>query len=411
MRIGMSRAEITPPIGTRQQGFPHFNHGSETILDDLEVQAFWLEDAGNTVCIITFDIIGVDDALTTLLQGAVAERCGISAGAVFLVASHNHSGPSVCSNLLCIGGPPNPGYIAQLRDAVVAVAERSKRHLRPSTLAVGQSSFSGYATLRRIVKDGKATYGPAPDGPRDDEVISLVFRDTQTKAIQAIFFQYTCHPTVMCDHHISADYPGAARRYVEKAFPGATVGFLPGCLADIRPNCTIVGGSAFRRGTSEDLAAFGNGLGAKVVQAVESAAPAFGTDRLHLRSHTVQVPLVDGHTTIPLGLHRLDLTDDVTLIGMGGEICADFGKFVKALRPGKITVPIGYVNGIIAYICPARYYSEGGYESAISWRYFSLPCPVSPRCEEVVRQALKGLCQNAENAKRDDASSFVASDS
>jgi hypothetical protein len=92
-------------------------------------------------------------------------------------------------------------------------------------------------------------------------------------------------------------------------------------------------------------------------------------------------------------VQQLTLTDDVSLVAMGGEMCVDYGRFVKALRPGKTTLPVGYSNGLIGYVSPARYFPEGGYEPAESWPLFDLPGPFSPAVEETLHRALRDLVE------------------
>jgi len=390
MRVGTSAATITPQLGTPLSGYADRDHGAETVLDDLEVRAFWIEDAGSAACIVTADVIGFDAAFTTSLRAELSERLGVSPDAVLLAASHTHSGPQTCPHLSKTGAPV-PSYLDSFRSAIVDAVTRAKTDAKPASLAIGRSSLSGFAIHRRVVIDGRSVMLPNPGGVRDDEVTALVFRAPDSDAVRAVLFHYTCHPTVLGGYWISGDYPGAARRFVERALPGAHAGFLPGCFGDVRPNCVVMGGGAFRRGIPEDVAAYGKALGEEVVQAVARAAPAAGEIHLAGATQTVPLPIAGGVHTVGISLQRLDLTDEVALVAMGGEMCVDYGRFVKALRPGKTTLPLGYSNGLIGYVSPARYFAEGGYEPAESWPLFDLPGPFSPAVEEILRGELRDL--------------------
>lgn len=390
MRIGLGKAEITPPVGSRMCGFGFRDHGSEGVHDDLEVRVFWIEDEGRAACIVTADVLGFDDAITARFRGAISERFGIKPEAIFLSASHTHSGPPTCASNFRVGGPPVESYIQMFQQITLDAVVRARSGLRPVALSVGRSSLTGFAINRRVTKNGKTEMGPNPDGIRDDEVTALVFRDTEARIPLAVLFHYTCHPTVMADYRFTGDYPGAARRFVDAALPGVQAGFLAGCPGEIRPNCAVMGGGSFRRGGTDDVAAYGKALGEQVLKAVESAAPS-GKTKLASNAITVPLKLADGHRTVPLTLSRIDLAEDVALVGIGGDTCVDYGLFVKTLRPGKTTVPVGYTNGVIAYLCPERYFAEGGYEPNDSWLYFGLPGPLSPKNEEVIRRALKEL--------------------
>jgi hypothetical protein len=46
MRIGTAEATVTPPLGTPLSGYANRDHGAESVLDELEVRAFWIDDTG-----------------------------------------------------------------------------------------------------------------------------------------------------------------------------------------------------------------------------------------------------------------------------------------------------------------------------------------------------------------------------
>jgi hypothetical protein len=92
-----------------------------------------------------------------------------------------------------------------------------------------------------------------------------------------------------------------------------------------------------------------------------------------------------------LSLQRIDLADNVSLIAMNGEMCCEFGHFIKRNQPEKYVLPIGYSNGLIGYICPTRHYAEGGYEPYESTLYLGMPAPFRPDNEDRICAALTPL--------------------
>jgi hypothetical protein len=426
MNLGIGKSTITPPVGVSLAGFGHRDHSAEGVLDDLEIRAFWFElDAGssdaapNAACIITADLIGFDASLTADLRAAIGQEHGLPPERILLSASHTHSGPQVCGNMLGVG-TLDPAVIAAIRQRILAAVRSARAATGPVTLHAGRGLCEGYAVNRRLIHDGQVLFAPNPIGRRDDEVLTIICRDAQSDAIRAVLFRYSCHPTTMGDYRITADYPGAARRHVEQALgSGAVAAFLPGCFADIRPNCTWIGGKQFRTGQPQDVAAFGAALGEAVVRVVQGPTQPL-TPALLARGTTVDLPLASHPTqdelrrlsqegtpvqqtwaaqllsappalTRPLSLQRLDLAVELTLIAMGGEIVCDYGYFVKDLDRGRWMVPLGYSNGIVAYVPSAHIVAEGGYEGADSSLYFGLPAPFKPEVESLIHSAIQDL--------------------
>ncbi len=404
MLLGIGKAIITPPIGTPLAGFSHRDQSEEGVLDDLEVRVFWLQSAPNaddSVCIVTADLIGFGAKLTAELRSELENRYGLPPERLLLAASHTHSGPQTCENMIGVGEMV-PEVVAMVRERILDAVAMARQHLRSVIMSVGKGRCEGYAINRRLVRDGVCLFAPNPDGVRDEEVTVVVFRDAYDGTVLAVLFHFTCHPTVMGDLRITADYPGAARRVIEQSFNGAAAGFLPGCFGDIRPNCTFIGGTKFRRGQPEDVTLFGKALGEEVVRVVQEATiplnPKLGGWLL-----TVDLPfmsLADGSLpnppSCPLTIQRIDIADRVSLIALSGEACCDYGFFIKRLRVERVLIPLGYSNGLVGYLCPARYFPEGGYEPTTSFSVYGLPAPFAPTIEDLICAGIQQLLTSYE---------------
>ncbi len=423
MLLGAAGAVITPSLGTFLAGFGYRNHGAEGVLDDLEVRVLWFqseEAPSQAACIITADVIGFDNALASRLTEELSHTQSISPSAVLLAASHTHSGPQICANMLGVG-VLDPVVVDQVCKAILRTAAEARRVLRPVRLYVGHSHLEGYAVNRRLIRDGRAVFAPNPSGSRDDEVTVIACREEDNANVRAILFHYTCHPTTMGDYRITSDYPGAARRYIEGALgTGAVAAFLPGCFGDVRPACTYVGGKTFRSGVPEDVHEFGTALGETVMQVISqrslrSITPALGGEKIEVSLPLVHRPnaeelqqkltsespiqrawarqiIAAGDRSEPrLTLQRLDLGRELTFIALGGEVCSDYGRLIKRLGAARTVLPVGYSNGLTAYIPSARMFAEGGYEVDESTLYYGLPAPFSPEIESHIITSVKSL--------------------
>ncbi|MCC6442665.1 MAG: neutral/alkaline non-lysosomal ceramidase N-terminal domain-containing protein [Armatimonadetes bacterium] len=425
MLLGTGRAVITPPVGTFLAGFGSRDHGSEGVLDDIEARVLWFQEGeypAEAVCIVTADLIGFQSPLSEMLHADIREKYGLPDERVLLSASHTHSGPQTTDNMIGVGGAADPAVIETIRQRIMEAVASAQSGPVPVSLSAGRGKCEGYAINRRVRQGNTTVMAANPDGVRDDEVLALACRD-EAGRLRAVLFRFTCHPTLMGEYLVSGDYPAAARRVIEKSLGGeAVAAFLPGCFGDVRPNCTLIGGNRFRKGTPDDLAVYGEALGGEVVRIVEgemeAVAPCLDACKITVDLPLARVPdreellrLRESGTPVqkqlaasllgrpaaparPFILQRIDLAKEVTLIAMGGEICCDYGYFVKSLRPDRYMVPVGYSNGIVGYIPSARMFPEGGYEPAESCIYFSLPSPFSPEIEKVIHEGIRGLMES-----------------
>lgn len=411
MRLGTGARVIDVPLGTSMAGFGFRDHGAESVLDDLEVRAFWLADDedGDFACIVCADIISFDAQMTQRFRQELYDRFGVPTERLLLAASHTHGGPVVSE------------VSEQVFTAVVNAVEEARSRLRSVSMHLGRGRCSGYAINRRKIADGVSHHGPNPSGVRDDDVSVVAFRDAESGQSQAVLYHFTCHPTTMGDYRITGDYPGVTRRFVEKALgEGAAVGFLPGCFGDIRPNCTFIGGETWRRGQPEDIDSFGVALGNEVLDILENrlhplnpciagfalpldlpfercptrgeleSVAANGTDqerRWAAKLLQEESPL---SASMPLALQRLDLASELSLVAMGGEMVCDYGLWIKQQGEGRHILPMGYSNGMVGYVASKRQFPEGGYEVDY---YLQARRPMSSRFDSQVERLIQAGVQ------------------
>lgn len=394
--IGTGKAIITPALGTAMAGFAGREHGADSVRDDLELRVFWVDAEGNEagpVCVICADLIGIGARFAAQVREDLAGSFGIKPGSVLLAASHTHCGPQALENLIDTGAI-DPEYLTRLRRQCLEAATDAKDSIRRAVLKAGRGALEGgYAINRRRRINGEMGMAPNPEGIRDDEVTTLAFHDPQSGEVLAVLFHFTCHASTVSGYGISGDYPAEARRYVERALPGAVAGFLQGCCGDVRSNCTFVGGQRFRSGQSEDLKAFGAALGAQVVHLVHTAQDSFAPALLG-QLDQASLPLEKEGEYVGLPLQRLDLAKEVSLVGLGGEPVVEYGHFVKQLRPGAYALPVGYANAVVAYIPTAHMFEEGGYETHSSCRYFGLPSSFHPSMEGVIQAKIREMMED-----------------
>lgn len=393
VRAGAARTIITPPVGTRMGGYGARDHGCEGIHDDLAATALLLDDGQTRIGIIAVDVVGLAADSVARIR-AIAEQHSIVSGQhIAVCCSHTHSGPA--TREWGAGGPPHPEYVRVLEGLAATALVQAAQRLRPARAALSFGE-AGFNINRRRATERGVQMLPNPAGPVDRRVTVLCIDDAGDSSGEgaplAVLFSYSCHPTVMgaANYHISADYPGQARRLVEAvaaADGGSLALFLQGCCANVRPNLTAPDGR-FRGGTFAELRRIGYALGAEVLRAAQGGVPV-ALAPLAAASRAVPLPLrplrealdlpwvaaaaTDGGPLEPPSGFPAEIEAEVQVLRLGGfwivalpgEIFVETGWRIAAALPGgrERTLVTSYSNGAAGYVPAPEALREGGYEA------------------------------------------------
>ena len=427
-RAGTGRAKITPEQPMWMAGYGSRDHVAEGTLTDLWAKALVLESpAGETVVLITFDLVGIDRQLALAIREQLKERYGWKHEQVMLCASHTHTGPVVGRNLapmhyLLIGEQQQKlveAYEAMLIERIVdAVAQAvdSKEDCKLSW-GNGKTTFAVNRRNNRPEEEVEARRAVgALVGPVDHDVPVLAVRNVDGK-LRAVVFGYACHATVLGFYRWSGDYPGFAQIELENIYPDCLALFWAGCGADQNP---------LPRRTVELAEQYGRRLALAVRDVLDAPMEPLGP---HLAASyaEVSVPLATTPTEMQLQeeansgdkyvaararmwLDRLaagqELPKDypypvaVWQFGeqlewwfLGGEVVVDYALRIKAERRQTRSWVAGYSNDVMAYIPSLRVLREGGYEGGGAMVYYGLLSPWAESCEERIMGQVQALAE------------------
>jgi len=239
LRVGAARVDITPPADPANPPSGKYAH------ERLYVRAIVLDNGSARAALIGADqgMLFEDVWVAASRQIAAELNCPIEN--IVISATHSHSawGP---------GPPPFPGrgqpgggrpgaaadqapppIVAQMVDVV----RQAKARLQPARVGFG-TGFS-YLNVNRDAIDPETrrwTQAPNLDGPSDKTVAVLKFEAPSGEPI-AVYWTYAMHPVNgFLAGFTSADFPGAACRYIEQAYDDEVVAvFAQGASGDQNP--------------------------------------------------------------------------------------------------------------------------------------------------------------------------------
>ncbi|MBB6734321.1 hypothetical protein [Cohnella zeiphila] len=416
LALGTCKMEITPNFPVPLAGFAS-RFGMDPAASAsrplrARIFAFASRDGGEErrSLLISADLIWWGSDRVPGLKRRIQERYGIDEAAILLHGTHTHSGPQTSGLFTSFLGEPDPVYLADLEERIVAGIGRAYDHLEPvrAERRIGRSALGiNRRGLRKL---------PPVAGPADHElnVISYVLRGGQSKAV---LVHYACHPVITNENRFSSEYVGVAMDAIEEQLgQGLVAGFLQGTCGDINPG----DGQSVIRGTDERVVEIGRAFAEDVLRTLEQPGSALTGCQLRWRSESISLPLaalpdkadlesglalpgVEGEwhriqrsrwpspeKAMPMEITLWRLAKEVSLLAMNAEVVVEYGLYIRRLSQGRI-LPVAYTNGMFGYVPTAEQLAEGGYESVESTRYFAMPSVFDPAVERVFKQALDRL--------------------
>ncbi len=344
IRAGLSRIEITPPIGGQPWGYA----GADTtdgVHDSLYATALLLESQDARVALVTWDVCEFQSAR---LQKEVREN-GFTH--LLLCCSHTHAGPNLYQKDF-----PQKGetWLDTVEERTLAAIKKASENMFPAYFAVGEGNIQlGYNRLVRG-PDGlnithfnnkeRIPYGPV------DPTVGVIRIEDDTGAVRAVVVHYACHPVVLGpkNRKISADYVGAMRKRVENEFgDGVYCLFLQGCGGDINPLFMARTGNP-----DEDfplVETMGEILADEVLETLETMkSTAARSENLKARSDTITTNhRWEKEKELTFGVTSLLINGTLGLVTIPGEPFIYYQKYLRERAELPNVYLVGYTDNTI----------------------------------------------------------------
>jgi len=222
LRVGAARIDITPAADPANPPSGKYAH------EKLYLRAIVLDNGATHAALIGADQGGMMENVWTAASKQIAAELNCPVENIIMSATHTHSGWGRGPMPNFRGGRPQapdpnappPPIVNQMLDAV----KQAKSNLAPARIGFGTGK--SYLNVNRDNIDPDThlwTQIPNLDAPSDKTVAVIKFESLSGTPI-AIYFTYAMHPVNgFLSDITSADFCGAASRYIEQAYGDKTI--------------------------------------------------------------------------------------------------------------------------------------------------------------------------------------------
>lgn len=396
---GFAQADITPGPELSLFGFgfreSRLGPGNDGVLDPLEVRVLVIGTRERIDWVlVSLDTCVIPTGLATGWRAMLARELEAAVEAIWLCATHTHSGPLLREP----GQAPEWGgergaeaCAAEESYCVRVEAELRKCSLRAAALRYPVEASVQQAPLGagydRRVRRGEGTvtlcWEPqefperAPQGAVDPTCSVLCLRQRNGPR-EFWIWNHGLHPVVLgkSNNRVSADFPGRCRALLEEGNPWRHVLFLNGASAHTHPWLA----------TQENAAALepvGRACAGMVELLAGSGRPVEAETGNAGSLHMRQTELVLGGRTLPLVAGRMG---QLRLAAVSVELFEELGLQLRK-RLGEPLVMATLTNGWDGYLPHREAFAEGAYEVDVARRFGYRPGDGETLVERLVELA------------------------
>lgn len=423
--------DVSPPKGHPLCG--GWIRPVESVTDPLRMRGVVILGAGLPIVLAAIDWTGVQNESYGIWTEALADAAHTTPDRVALHSVHQHNAPFLdhVGNLLLSKAGLSPllfdtkFFDELVRRSAVAVRE-SLAPAQPVThIRIGRAEVVRVASNRRILgPDGKIKYvrysgnnppivRDAPEGTIDPILKSVSFY--QKDHPLARLYYYATHPmSYYGDGRVTSDFVGIARDRRDREEPETLHLYFTGSAGNVTAG-------KYNDGSQTDRENLTDRMHAAMVAADAGAEdrstnplrrldtirwttspilfrPREDLDLDRIRAIAIdpsQTPNKRNHSAMiygwlercvkrkPIQLTRLDLAEDVTILGLPAETFVEYQLEAQQSLPARFLATAAYGDGGPWYIPLTRSFGEGGYEPSVAL--------VSTTTEPMYRKAIADL--------------------
>jgi hypothetical protein len=248
-RIGIARADITPPVGIYARNWGAAKHDvARAIHRPLTLTVMTLAPAtGGQILVFVDADLGWWKSMQTSRDflSRLQQTLSVEPGSLIFALSHTHSAPPLMDAEDSLAGSgSHQKWMKELFASTVRTVHEAMEHRFVGTID-WHTGRCNLATNRDLPDPNpsqqRIVCGYNPDGDPDDALLVGRITDT-TGRTQATLVNYACHPTTLAwdNEAISPDYVGAMRETVQQVTNAPALFFLGAC-GELAPRYQYVG--------------------------------------------------------------------------------------------------------------------------------------------------------------------------
>lgn len=361
---------------------------------DLSVSALAVASGNQTVVLVGTDVCGFDAGFINSVKQEILTKNRIPAAAIVMNASHTHFAP-VTQNWLTWGEhnqQPDSVYMnTVVRPAMINAIQHAIRNLAPSRIYFGRG--------KTAIGGNRAFTKPPLPYDDDVDVINIVREKDKERTV---LFLTGCHPVFRNEGAegitISANYPGATRKWLREQAGIDKSFFIQGCAGDINP----VDGNHISTGNmlaadintvlnapleelKGNLSFYLDSINFPVKTPAEETLMEFRNRNSgkegdvyaekNVRWANLMLQSYHAHafpSTMPVYIQTINI-GQWKLVGLSREAVTDYSIGIKKLWPGALVSVAGYCNDVSSYLPTQRHIREGNYEGFDSFFWYGQP--------------------------------------
>jgi len=423
--------------------------------DELKVRAAALRHDAQTLVLLSFDLLYLSRDLCDGLEEWLAENHGIPGENLFPCATHTHGAPLILD--VFFDTPTVDGeYLNAVEDAARQALDEALNDFAPASMSYGAAETSLSINRRALRLDRSALKlglisrqilnRPNASGPVDNNVYSLRLMREAGNGGDIVIVCVGCHPSIMRDNHVSADFPGRIEDQLTQQGATAKVVFVQGFSGDTRARLAEAAPFAvwppsrlfnwlfdrhrFRKDSDTNDA---DNVAGRIAEALTTtdytliSKPNFSACKA-----TASLPLealapvsefeqaaADGKpgdpsarmnryvfenynamSSLAFRLRRWALSDELQIIGFEGEMFSEYAHWLgQDIQNGAVmNIPASCVGGMVGYIPTTASLDLGGYEVDRSRPLFGIPARFSKAAEGELKAAVHALLPSQDSA-------------
>jgi hypothetical protein len=378
LRAGAAVRAVLLPDGVPLAGYGARGprNRAEGQLEPIEARALILEAGEGRVGVVVLDALLVSPDLRRAIQPAASE---LELDQLLVAATHTHSGPG--------------GYVNHWLSELSSLGWY-REDVLPALADAGRGALADAAAGLAPARLG-SQLGPAPplshnrrrEGGPTDPWLPVLRVDHAGGEPLATLFAFGSHAVALPPENraLSPDYPGSARRQVERQRGGLAL-FLAGPLGDQNPSLPgseLLDDSAPLAGRLEATAEVGARLGDRVVEIADGITP-IASPGLAWQRRDFELPRIDvrigcaGYVLGPV-LHRaarrllsshapIDALrlGELLILATPFELSVDVAREIRSRIDAPVLV-VSHANDWLGYLVMPEDFDRGGYETCLSF--------------------------------------------